>query len=595
MSRVEESKYRFRQVIDSCRDAFVEVGPDYRVTEWSSRAEELFGWSREEMTGRPVADIFDAKGGDLLREGVQALRKSARVDGCLTLGRFHPTQGEGSPLVVQLEMLHRDGHPVPVSGAVFATGTGPEFRMAGFVRPSPGAGNPTDDLLAPDPMYDALTGLATRSHFSRRLAMAIDELENADGSVAVVVFDLDRFKAINDAMGHDVGDELLVAVVARLRLASGVVRPFLARLGGDEFLALFAQPKMGAREAAEEFAERTLAALEDPFDIGGSEIFLTASVGISATDDAEADASTLLSNADAAMHDTKNAGGGAQRFFGESMRQQVVERMTTEHSLHRALDRRELTLFYQPVVAISGNGTMGVEALIRWQHPEQGLVPPDRFISVAEESGLIIPIGAWVLEEACRQLRSWRESGESGPAGRMEVNLSARQVDHPELVATVERILEQTGLPPENLTLEITESALMRDAVSALQVLQALKTIGVALAIDDFGTGYSSLSYLQRFPLDILKVDKSFVNELGLDQGTEIVAAVINLAHALGLNVVAEGVETEEQLTCLQQLGCDYAQGYLFSKPVPASQLAEGLALAPGGGAGRLTAGALGA
>jgi len=579
--RTDESSYRFRQVIDSCRDAFVEIGPDYRVTEWSKKAEELFGWSREEIAGRPIVDIVDPKGGTRDLGGIRSLSQSAQQGGCLgdLDEKEWPRLGAGPPVMLEVDMLHRDGSIVHASGAVFATGTGSEFRLGGFVRRATLEPSHGEDPLAPDPMHDPLTGLATRSHFTRRLTAAIDELGSGRGTVAVVVFDLDRFKAINDAMGHDVGDELLVAVVNRLRLASGVVRPFLARLGGDEFLALFEQPSLGARRVAEEFAERALAALADPFDIGGSEIFLTASVGVSATDDAEADASTLLSNADAAMHETKAAGGGAQRFFGESMRQQVVERMTTEHSLHRALDRRELTLLYQPVVAISGSGTMGVEALIRWQHPEHGLVSPDRFIPVAEESGLIIPIGAWVLEEACRQLRHWRESGESGPAGRMEVNLSARQIDHPELVSTVEGILEQTGLPPENLTLEITESALMRDAVSALQVLQALKSIGVALAIDDFGTGYSSLSYLQRFPLDILKVDKSFVDELGLDQGTEIVAAVINLAHALGLNVVAEGVETQEQLTALQQLGCDYAQGYLFSCPVPALQLAQGFAL----------------
>jgi EAL domain-containing protein (putative c-di-GMP-specific phosphodiesterase class I) len=380
-------------------------------------------------------------------------------------------------------------------------------------------------------------------------------------------------------MGHDVGDDLLVAMVSRLRLAAGDVRPLLSRLGGDEFLALFESVSDGARQAAEDFAVQALAALQDPFDIGGSEIFLTASVGIASTADADADASTLLSNAAAAMHETKAAGGDGQRVFGEAMHQQVVERMTTEHSLHRALDRRELTLFYQPVVAISGTGTIAFEALIRWEHPEQGLVPPARFIPVAEESGLIIPIGAWVLEEACNQLFSWRQSGCTGPSGSVEVNLSARQIDHPELVATVESILETTGLPPENLTLEITESALMRDVVSALQVLQALKSLGVSLAIDDFGTGYSSLSYLQRFPLDTLKVDKSFVDELGLDQGTEIVAAVINLAHALGLNVIAEGVETEPQLQALQQLGCDYAQGFLFSRPVSAKELSENFAL----------------
>jgi len=234
-------------------------------------------------------------------------------------------------------------------------------------------------------------------------------------------------------------------------------------------------------------------------------------------------------------------------------------------------------------VEISGSRAIGVEALIRWQHPDQGLVAPYRFIPVAEENGLIIPIGAWVLEEACHQLRDWQAEGATGPRGSVEVNLSARQIDHPEIVGTVEQILATTGLPPENLTLEITESALMRDAESALQVLRALKSLGVSLAIDDFGTGYSSLSYLQRFPLDILKVDKSFVDELGeRAEGAEIVAAVINLAHALGLRVVAEGVETTEQLAVLEQLNCDFAQGFLFSRPVPAVTLIQDFNLALG-------------
>jgi len=564
--------FRFRQVIDSCRDAFIEVDGDFVVTEWSLQAEALFGWSRAEMHGRPVLEILDNDASEAIKAGIRNLRQEV----------VHSTNGSShgnGHLFMDLEMLHKDGSAVRASGTVFATGTGSDFRLGGFVhqaieeRPAP------TEIVPRERMHDPLTGLPNRSLFVRRLTVAIDDLRRGQGSVAVVVFDIDRFKSINDAMGHDVGDDVLVAMVARLRLAIGSVRPLIARLGGDEFLALFEHTGHQARQFAEDYAERSLGALRDPFDIGGSEIFLTASVGISATSDPYADASTLLANADAAMHETKSSGGGGQRFFGEAMRQQVIERMTTEHSLHRALDRRELMLFYQPVVTIAGQGAVGVEALIRWQHPEQGLMYPDRFIPVAEESGLIIPIGAWVLEEACNQLHRWREGGDSGPSGTVEVNLSARQIDHPELVATVEGILETTGVPPENLTLEITESALMRDAVSALQVLQALKSIGVSLAIDDFGTGYSSLSYLQRFPLDILKVDKSFIDELGLDSGTEIVAAVINLAHALGLNVIAEGVETEEQLRVLQQLHCDYAQGYLFSQPLPAHELTGSVAI----------------
>jgi EAL domain-containing protein (putative c-di-GMP-specific phosphodiesterase class I) len=322
-------------------------------------------------------------------------------------------------------------------------------------------------------------------------------------------------------------------------------------------------------------------------------------VGVAFTNDAETGASRVLSNAGGALHEAKAAGGKTVTVYGDAIRQHVVERMSTEHSLHHALNRGELTVLYQPVIDISGPAiaawragraaratsvgdgsqvgasAVAVEALVRWCPPEQEMVGPERFIPVAEESGLIVPIGTWVLKEACAQMNAWRRAGHSGPSGSVEVNLSARQIDQPDLVPTVERILMQTGLAPENLTPEITESALMRDGRAALLVLQALKSIGVSLAIDDFGTGYSSLSYLQRFPLDILKIDKSFVDDLGLGQGAEIVSAVINLAHALGLKVVAEGVETEYQLEMLQELSCDFAQGYLFSEPVAAPELAR--------------------
>jgi len=332
----------------------------------------------------------------------------------------------------------------------------------------------------------------------------------------------------------------------------------------------------GAEAAAVAFAERVAESLSVPITVGdGSEVFISASIGIASSSETVTEPTALLSNADAAMYQAKKHGGAGHRVFGEAMRVTVLDRMTTEHSLHRALERCELTLFYQPVVEIGGERAVGVEALIRWRHPEQGLVAPDRFIPVAEETGLIVPIGAWVLREACHQLKTWQQRRLGGRDAAVEVNLSARQIDHSQIVSTVEQILSETGLAPANLTLEITESALMADAAAALEVLRALKSLGVTLAIDDFGTGYSSLSYLQRFPLDILKVDKSFVDGLGGGDGREIVAAVINLAHTLGLRVIAEGVETEAQLEELRRLDCDFAQGYLFSRPVPAAELVE--------------------
>ena len=322
------------------------------------------------------------------------------------------------------------------------------------------------------------------------------------------------------------------------------------------------------------FVARVEAALSSPFPVEGAEVFLDASVGIALNTFGTDDPADLLAHAEAAMYQAKRRGGFGVETFGESLRIEVLDRMATEHSLHRALERRELILHYQPVVEVERGTTVGVEALIRWRHPDQGIIAPGRFIPVAEESGLVIPIGAWVLEQACHQLREWHLTDPTDEPGSMEVNLSARQIDDPDIVETVERVLARTGLSPGHLTLEITESALMRDAATALGVLKALKGLGVLLAIDDFGTGYSSLSYLQRFPLDVLKVDRMFVEELGMGSGgDEIVAAVIKLAHTLGLEVVAEGVETEQQLDVLRSLGCDYAQGFLFSRPVPALEL----------------------
>lgn len=564
-----ESPLRF--VLDHARDAYFELDHEFVLTEWNRRAEEVLGWRRHQVLGRPVFDVVPPQLNEVIEHGVTVLRAGA-ADGA---GGERGRRRQPS-MAVEMALLRSDGTTVVANGTVFARGQGDDFRVGAFVHHT---GTDLGSLEAPqERLHDLLTGLPSRGLFANRLHVALGRAERP-ATVAVAAVGLDRFKAINEAMGHDVGDELLVAVVGRLRRAGGAARPMLARLAGDEFLAMFEDAGDGAGASAERFVTQALAAVAEPFQIAGHEIFLTASAGI-ATADGRERASTLVSNAEAAMHESKAAGGDRYQVFSHAMRRQIVDRMTTESSLHRALDRRELALFYQPVVAVDGGPeVVAVEALLRWWHPERGLVGPDQFIPVAEDSGLIIPIGAWVLEEAGRQLREWWEDGEGRP-GSVEVNLSARQVDHPSLLPTVERVLEETGLPPGAFTLEITESALMKDAVGAHQVLQALKSLGVALAIDDFGTGYSSLGYLQRFPLDILKVDKSFVDGLGRDQGTEIVAAVVNLAHALGLEVVAEGVETPRQLEALRELGCDFAQGYLFSRPVPPVELRWELAVA---------------
>ncbi len=424
-----------------------------------------------------------------------------------------------------------------------------------------------DDALAHASHQDPLTGLPNRAEFSQVLSRTLDE---ADGDgVAVAALGIDRLATINDGLGHDVGDGVLVEVSRRLLDCAGPARA-VARLGGDTFLALF--EGADAEEAASAFTRRALKQLSRVFAVGGREIFLTACAGIAFTVDPSEQATVMVSSADAAMHQAKRRGSGSVQLLGHDTRARALDRVSTEHSLHRAIELRSLRVHYQPVVDLIGGGTVAVEALVRWDHPRHGLILPERFIPVAEESGLIVPIGTWVLEQACSQLAEWKR--ESASPLSMEVNVSARQIDHVGLVPAVSRVLDETGLRGSDLTLEITESALMRDAGAALDVLASLKELGVILALDDFGTGYSSLSHLKQFPLDVLKVDKTFVEELGrVDGAGPIVAAVVNLAHALNLSVVAEGVETDLQVRELRRLGCDFAQGFWFSPPRPPDEL----------------------
>ncbi len=546
----EADALRFQRLVEVSADAFIETDNAGVVTGWSARAEELFGWSTADVLGRRASEFL----------------VPARFAERYLADLASAVPGQQVP-VRQIRLLTASGEELVATVSAYVIQVDGEVRIGGFIR-DVGAERAAEEALAHAYLHDPLTGLPNRTLFTYRLAYALARGQREPGSVAVLVLDLDRFKAINDALGHEVGDEVLVEVANRLVGADGTAE-VIARLGGDDFLVLFDGD--GAEAAAVAFSDRVLAALGQPITAGGTEVFVTASIGIAATGEVSTEATPLLSNADSAMYQAKLRGGGGYHVFGEALRVEVIDRLTTEHALHGALDRRELCLHYQPVVDIEADAAVAVEALLRWEHPGQGLVGPNRFIPVAEESGLIIPIGTWVMEEACRQLRRWRQQG---VVDAVEVNLSARQIDHPALVSVVEDILSATGVPPARLTLEITESALMKDAAAALEVLQALKELGCTLAIDDFGTGYSSLSYLQRFPLDILKIDKSFVDSLGGDPGgAAIVGAVVSLAHSLGLQVIAEGVETVQQLEQLHELGCDLAQGYLFSPPVPAAVL----------------------
>jgi diguanylate cyclase (GGDEF)-like protein/PAS domain S-box-containing protein len=417
-------------------------------------------------------------------------------------------------------------------------------------------------------LHDTLTGLPNRALFLDRLGLALRRTERRSGSVAVLFCDLDRFKIVNDSLGHDAGDRLLVDVASRIGAA---LRPAdtVARFGGDEFTIL-CEDIAGEIEAAT-IAQRIVDVFREPFLLEDGEVFLATSLGIAIARGTDDRAGDLIRDADAAMYRAKERGKGRYEIFDEAMRADAVARLETESALRRALERGELLLHFQPEIDLATGAITGFEALVRWEHPVRGLLGPSAFIPLAEETGLIVPIGEWVLREACTEAARW--AGLSAEPLTLSVNLSARQLAQHDLVATVRRAMAETGTDPSRLCLEITESAVMESGAATTAQLRALKSLGVRLAIDDFGTGFSSLAHLRRFPVDVLKIDGTFVHGLGREpQDASIAAAVISLAHALGLATVAEGVETEEQLAVLKQLGCDRGQGHLFARPQPAAE-----------------------
>lgn len=421
---------------------------------------------------------------------------------------------------------------------------------------------------------DKLTGLANRSQFSRLVSSAIAVAKHR---LAVIYIDIDRFKLINDTLGHELGDSLLAEVGQRLRLCLHADEQ-AARLGGDEFVILL--PDIKQTQSLSSLSRRLLSAIAQPIYLSGHELRVTASIGISVYPDDGADEPTLMRNADIAMYQAKDGGRNTYVFYSAALNHHSVERLAFEAELQRAFDSRQMEVHYQPKIDARSGQVKGVEALLRWTHPLLGFVSPARFIPIAEETGLIIPLGRWVLEQACRQQVAWSEQGL--PALTMAVNLSARQFSAEGLLGDVREILEETGIPPASLELEITESTLMRDLEKALHLLQSFKQLGLRLAVDDFGTGYSSLASLKRFPIDTLKIDRAFVRDLG-DSGEDraIVQAIITMAKTLGLNVVAEGVEGLEQVNFLRDQRCDELQGYYFSKAVTAAAIVELLSDGP--------------
>jgi diguanylate cyclase (GGDEF)-like protein len=421
--------------------------------------------------------------------------------------------------------------------------------------------------------HDALTGLPNRTLLADRVGQAIARAHRRGGKLAVLFLDLDRFKNVNDSLGHAIGDQLLTEVAVRIK-ACLREEDTAARLGGDEFI--ISLPDVADAAEAAGVAGRILAELARPFPIGEHQLHADGSIGIALYPRDGNTAETLLRNADTAMYHAKESGRANYQFFNAQMTERVSHRLSMETELRRALEHGEFLLHYQPLVSLPAARIEGAEALLRWPQSDRRLLPPAEFIPIAEETGLIIPLGEWVLLEACSQAQAWQARH---PGLRIAVNLSARQFRQKDLIGMIERVLGETGLAPGLLELELTESMLMHHAEETVMILQRLNEMGVRLAIDDFGTGYSSLSYLKRFPLHTLKVDRSFVRDISTDpDDAAIVTAIVAMARSLGLNVIAEGVETEEQAAFLSALACHQAQGYHFGRPIPAVEFAARLA-----------------
>jgi diguanylate cyclase (GGDEF)-like protein/PAS domain S-box-containing protein len=538
-----------------------DVGPD--VLAWSDELHRIFGV--DPATFRPTYAAYLAMIHEEDRPAVQA-----ELTACLENPRA---------FAFDHRILRPDGEVrwLSCEGLVELDAAGAVVRYRGTAQDVTGRRR-AEEELAHQAVHDALTGLPNRWLVTERLEQALAGASRTGSEVAVLFVDVDRFKLVNDGRGHAAGDGVLVTLAERLR---AIVRSddVVGRFGGDEFVVV-CEGRTAALESAL-MAERITGALREPVLIDGQEVFLSASIGIAVSDGGDPPES-LLRDADAAMYRAKAKGRARCEFFDDTMRTEAIGHLETQSALHRALERDELRVFYQPVVDLASGAVTGVEALVRWEHPHHGLVPPGSFIPLAEENGLIVPIGEWVVGEAAAQLARWRRE----PWGRSltaNVNLSARQLRQTDLVPALMGALLRTGLGPESLCLELTETTFMEDAGSHRDTLGEIRALGVGLAIDDFGTGYSSLTYLKRFPVSVLKIDQAFVRGLGEDAAdTAIVRSVIDLAHALGLVVVAEGVETADQVAHLRKLGCDQAQGYFFARPQPAEELESLLSASSG-------------
>ena len=552
-------KERAQVTLNSIGDAVVCTDISGNITFLNLVAEKMTGWRWQEALGRPMGEVFR------ILDAVTRETTPNPIDRAVGLNRTVHLQ-ENCVLV------RRDGSDTPIEDSVApihdregkATGAVIVFRDVSTARAMAAE-------MTYSAQHDFLTRLLNRMLLNDRVSQAIVLAPRHSNKVAILFLDLDGFKHINDSLGHPIGDKLLQSIAKRL---VDCVRSSdtVSRQGGDEFVVLLSE--VHRPEDAAISALRILQAVAEAHPIDQHDLHVTASIGVSVYPDDGQDAETLIKNADTAMYQAKENGRQSYQFFKPAMNVRAVERQSIEENLRRALERQEFALHYQPKINLRTGEISGAEALLRWMHPVRGPVSPAQFIPVAEDCGLILPIGQWVLREACRQARAWADAGL--PLATMAVNISSMEFREDNFIESVFTTLSETGLDPKSLELELTESVLMKRAESAASILETLRARGVHIAVDDFGTGYSSLSYLRKFPIDALKIDQSFVRQItSAPDDTTIVTAVISMGRSLKLRVVAEGVETQEELAFLQARLCDEAQGYYFSHPVPPQQFAK--------------------
>lgn len=544
---------RFRNAFDFAAIGMALVSSEGRWLQVNRALCKILGYTEREMVVTDFLTIIHPDDVNVAVDAIKRLRKgNSSIDQC------------------EVRFQHKLGHKVwglwsaSLAGGSHVVSTPLVFQIQDITDRKR-----AEDQLHHEAMHDVLTGLPNRAMFTDHLDLAIARARrNEDRKFAVLYVDLDRFKVINDSLGHAVGDQLLKEVAVRLwkcvRAGDTV-----ARFGGDEFVILLEE--IYEESEAVDVAERIKGEFAVPFTLNGRDVFTTVSIGVASSWTSYHQSEGLIRDADAAMYRAKSLGKNRHEIYDSAMHAQVNDLLQMETALRLALERNELTVFYQSIVDLETFKISGFEALVRWRHPEKGLISPAKFIPLAEETGLIVDIGEWVLRDACQQMERWQKIFPSDPPLFVSVNLSSKQFTQPDLIERVTAIIAETKINPEGLKLEITESAVMDDVETATEMLKKLRALGVKLSIDDFGTGYSSLSYLHRFPIDTLKVDRSFIVNMSEDgENVEIVRTIVSLAQNLGMNVIAEGVETTEQLAALKKLGCEYGQGYLFSKPVDA-------------------------